>query len=523
MKDSGSLHGTAVNDKMLEQGAPHVLSHGDVLRFGTFVSRGLDVFLPVICKVEIQTVAARCVSSFRLGRSERCFLTNVPRPIERARSYCAPESVDGLSDSGGSDCSSVYGEDVSPKTPATDDKCDDLYAASQGDITLALDTQPQEKDASACGEEGNQAAENMDSKYTDSEHSQDLDADAAWDDLLEEGEVRENSVDFHIYPSAQVVEDNKDADSDDYDGGEFLDRELRQINNSDSGTAVTPDVTDSAQEYRLFTPVSGSPANAPISAEPDEADIDDEESRDSEMAEAAVSEQALDLNGLVKVSVTTKCNISSILNPPSAPLSPVEDEVDIDGPAVPGAYHDTQDLNTSGINAAISQQSTGLQFPRSDVPLEEPLAAAAIEEVPDTVMQRHDAIVDESKDLVDVAEDKKEDEDAAMMSAAVFCRFRKANESRKRKANDMLASDADPSTTLAAEDLLTPEATTTTETVSDAPAENGPAAKRQATTAAVDSRKKSSGRMWAAAEKVGIAALGGAVVLGSLIYTAPAF
>ena len=55
------------------------------------------------------------------------------------------------------------------------------------------------------------------------------------------------------------------------------------------------------------------------------------------------------------------------------------------------------------------------------------------------------------------------------------------------------------------------------------PAEDGPAPKRQATVPAVAATAQTKSKAWAAVEKIGIAALGGAVVLGSLIYTAPTF
>lgn len=77
---------------------------------------------------------------------------------------------------------------------------------------------------------------------------------------------------------------------------------------------------------------------------------------------------------------------------------------------------------------------------------------------------------------------------------------------KKRKADEISESDdrGDASTT------------------AQAPASQvEPPAKRQATIAAKKSSEK--GTAWALAEKVGFAALGGVMVLGSLIYTAPSF
>lgn len=85
LTDIKSLHGTSVNGTRLEAGVPFILSTGDKLRFGAHVARALDIFHPTECEVEIVHVQPAA-------------------PVfERARSYCAPESVDGTSDGESSD------------------------------------------------------------------------------------------------------------------------------------------------------------------------------------------------------------------------------------------------------------------------------------------------------------------------------------------------------------------------------------------------------------------------------------
>lgn len=118
-------------------------------------------------------------------------------------------------------------------------------------------------------------------------------------------------------------------------------------------------------------------------------------------------------------------------------------------------------------------------------------------------------------------DDMDDEESDAMVSAAVFNSYKKkkvANK-KKRKADEMLAEAADVSATTD----IAPAGASSDSLRIEALGNTGPdASKRQATAAAMRSNRRLKGTMWAVAEKIGIAALGGVVVLGSLIYTAPA-
>jgi len=151
---------------------------------------------------------------------------------------------------------------------------------------------------------------------------------------------------------------------------------------------------------------------------------------------------------------------------------------------------------------------------------------------PDTIALRHLAtspLLDSGNkflttppDLVQLNGETGDDiEEEAMASAAVFQQHKiaasgKANQPspRKRKAEDM------SQVAEIAERGIAPEPTEATKA---ADVVEGPPAKRQATGASRAEASKAKAWTQALAEKVGFAALGGAMVLGSLIYTAPSF
>lgn len=205
-------------------------------------------------------------------------------------------------------------------------------------------------------------------------------------------------------------------------------------------------------------------------------------------------------------NTTVKCDISSILNP-SPPLSSppklaVDDGILLD----PIDYLNTQDVldataswGVSKISALLAKPSlsdspqmtsalTDCQTGKSLSPTAANLSPLADSSVESTALSgEHEADAKVVKDMPGQEENEFDQ-----------------NAKRKRKAEEMSADT---------------EGVPLSEKVSS----NEPAAKRQATPAAVAATKTIKRQMWAVAEKIGIAALGGAVVLGTLIYTAPTF
>jgi len=111
-----------------------------------------------------------------------------------------------------------------------------------------------------------------------------------------------------------------------------------------------------------------------------------------------------------------------------------------------------------------------------------------------------------------------EEDGDAMLSAASYYQYKLS--SSKRKADDISSSTAAEESAMCAS-VVSPVEQMGQINPSKSAITEIPPAKRQAT---VKSRARgSNSTVWAVAEKLGFVALGGAVVLGSLIYTAPTF
>ncbi|KAL1912994.1 hypothetical protein Sste5344_001081 [Sporothrix stenoceras] len=491
--DMGSLHGTSINEKPLEMNLPSILEQDDIVSFGIHVSRGLDVFYPTSCAVGLVRTPVK--------------------PTERSRSYCAPDSDDGLSD-GADDYNSdsvcsvdvqvINGQRVTAtyEIEDTDSSSDDDEAmsvkeieicpamevlpslgVSKADVDLSDETNEDEEDEDD-GEDYGEIAEDDE----DEEDDQDDEDDGEDEDEEEEGEEDEGN---------EEEEDNEGLTQQPDDINGYLMAELQGFSKNSASPLPGKEATpvggeDSLAAHGLWTPPS-------ITAD-DVAEL-------SRIAE-----------------ITAKFDISSLLNPSPPTSSPAKDQTDDN--AIPTVYpsifdaYETLDATVlpnndmpMKIDTVINQQSTPPRFlppivsnPNSftannvasaSMGLSGASASAAGAEADEG--DNEDAEV-AWEGIVD-DEEENADDSPAMTSAATFVQYKKQRASnKKRKADEMLADiDAVTASTTAA-----------------------PSAKRPATPAAIATKRVKS-RGWAFAEKIGIAALGGAVVLGSLIYTAPSF
>ncbi|CAK7225974.1 hypothetical protein SEUCBS140593_006084 [Sporothrix eucalyptigena] len=517
LTDMGSLHGTSVNDKPLEKGVSTILGKDDIVSFGIHVSRGLDVFYPMACKV--------------------VFTRSSATHTERARSYCAPDSEDGLSDGSDCDCSSVHSQS-NPK-PSTaqnleaidDDESSDVNAA--GDMTMG-----RVPDTASDYGEVDSIHDNEELDLSDSEIEEDdgMNMDEEDDELEDEDENEE--IDYEDEEDEAEEEEDDEDDGEDAEG-DFLDQELRGFN------SFSVPVTSSLRPAKEATPSGGDPLPVNGLWTPPSVSAEDLVTFAACAGDdLAHTEKTTEGSGICDAgemlvdptprSTTTKFDISSILNPSpptsSPPKAPSDDEAlpalcvldtqeVLDATASWGVYEDPTSLGSKRLGD-VPQMTSALADTQNGIFLS-PIVADIASRVGSND-ERSGTFVQYSVEAVGSSQPAKsdnepaddEDENAAVTSVATYLKFKKQKEIRKRKAEEMLADAA-------ASPLVEKDANTVATT--DAVSAEEPASKRQATLAAVAAKKNSKGRVWAAAEKIGIAALGGAVVLGSLIYTAPSF
>ncbi|KJR84577.1 uncharacterized protein SPSK_08764 [Sporothrix schenckii 1099-18] len=530
--DLGSLHGTFVNGKPTKETAL-ALKQDDVVSFGIHVSRGLDVFYPASCKVT--------------------YVSTLNKPAERARSYCAPDS-DCASDCSVSDfecdsasiCSHTGPKAIPPdsaKSKTAIYEIEDSETSSNDDaisveeITLCSETKvlpPLDKFVSeGRGETDDVYAD--DDEVVEEDYGE-VNEDYKVDDVTnsseeeeaeeEEEEEKDGDVEDDEYEGEEHEEedDNKDVKLPEDMEGSYLSKQLEgyaKDTKKDSppslvfGKEPTPNNNYSMPVIGLWTPPPMSAEDvATLSRivedeliheqEPIEEDVTNDENADVDPVDDG---KPLLLEDTLPRSVSAKFDISSILNPSPPTSSPAKVPTDgIPATQAPGvlpavyrnmpASYETAESNEAFCAGIIDE------------------ARMKVNVVIDSLQQTSPspALHPTGSDLPPlVAPSGEEDsEDVGLTNATTFSSYkkRKAN-SKKRKADEMLACTSGISA--ATISVATPSAI------------EAPSAKRLATPAAVADKKKSKGRAWAVAEKIGIAALGGAVVLGSLIYTAPSF
>ncbi|CAK7208851.1 hypothetical protein SBRCBS47491_000243 [Sporothrix bragantina] len=535
--DLGSLHGTSINDSIIEKNVATPLEEDDKVSFGIHVSRGLDVFHPTACKVALSRTIAR--------------------PAERARSYCAPDSEDSLSDGSDCDCSSVHEDDINCNADPTASIAQNIDNAANAFIAEAPElgdtTMGREADSSSDSSES-------ESDFGEVESIEETEMHLAFDSNTGYLESSEDSSDYEEDDDIPEDEDEGDEEEDEEeedeeeveDGdaeGDFLERELKNYDARSVSLPPfqNPDIPSGGESLPvngLWTPPSVSADDLATGA----ASMKDEN------VEAASGDFTCLGDSLIDPTprtTTVKCDISSILNPSPPSSSPPKHVTANDGSLPePVVCLDTQEVldataswGVLGIPALLSDPSVddeprmtsalansqegifvsptvadiasrmGSFEERAESAIQHSKASFMAQESPSPGLDeaaREDTLLDALLD--DVLLDKVEK--PASTRATMFSKLNMVKSNRKRKVEEMtVGTEVTPLSNeeingFMASALFPPEE---------------PAAKRQATPAAVAATRKTKGRMWAAAEKIGIAALGGAVVLGSLIYTAPSF
>ncbi|CAK7273221.1 hypothetical protein SEPCBS57363_005545 [Sporothrix epigloea] len=491
--DMGSLHGTSVNDKSLEKGVATPLEEDDTVNFGIHVSRGLDVFGPMACKVAFKRTSAR--------------------PVEVARSYCAPDPESGLSDASDSECSSVPCDDtdynVGPIASVVEgvETIDLTFVAETADLmdtTVDCETESDSQLDSVCGESVEEIEEFQahDSRFDDNGLS---DSDEnGWPE--EEHDNKRNAEDDgEAEREGEIFAECEAA------FGDFQDQESEE-DDTHSGFSSPPPF----QPCLEASPNGGDLSSFGGLRTPPSVPAEEFAAGDY----VSLSDSLIDK--LPRNNTTVKCDISSILNP-SPPLSSppklaVDDVVLLD----PIDHLNTQDVLDATASWGVSKVSALLTEPslsdspqmtsaltdcQADIP--SPPTAANLSPLADSSVERAASSGQhEDKAIEDMP---GEDENVTTANTATMS-DQKAK--RKRKAEEMTADT---------EGVLLSENGSDTVAKNEHVSSKEPAAKRRATPAAIAAKKTIKRRMWAAAEKIGIAALGGAVVLGTLIYTAPTF
>ncbi|CAK7234924.1 hypothetical protein SCUCBS95973_009095 [Sporothrix curviconia] len=479
-------------------------------------------------------------------------------PAERARSYCAPDSEDCLSDGSDCDCSSVHGDDDNCDTTAAGLIVQDTEGAEDIDNCFIIEA-PELVDITMGGEAA-----------SDSES----DSDYGESDSIKDSEVRNphDSKSAHALSNEEDDEedDDEEDDEDDEDGGgdeeedeeeeeeeeneedgaevgdaegDFLDQEFKDFDARSLSSPpsprlvkeVTPSCGDSLPINGLWTPPSVSDKE-PVAV-------------DASAKETAAEAASNDFVGFddpptdtAPRATTVKCDISSILNP-SPSSSPPKLAVDNDALPEPVVCLDTQEVLDATASWDLYKIPALLNEPSVD---DEPQMTSALATSGDgifmspivaditsrvdpsgdgtapTIQRLKDSFIvqeslglglfdDAASDLPNATIDGNVD---STIGVAASTKHKMEKAMKKRKADEM-AADAEP--------MPVAEKDTDADAGSTPVSSEEPAAKRQATPAAVTAMRQPKGRMWAVAEKIGIAALGGAVVLGSLIYTAPSF
>ncbi|EPE08183.1 fha domain protein [Ophiostoma piceae UAMH 11346] len=531
--DAKSLHGTSVNGNRLEAGVPFTLSNGDSLRFGAHVARALDIFHPTDCKIEIV-----------------CHQQEAARPIvERARSYCAPESVDDTSDSESSDEYDSQTDEPSGdgeslmecntptqtggiKLPA--EKSDTVPVFSLTEVMLVDDdgNDDDDDDDEASyeydSEDGSSVAYDEDLGETSNE-DEDEDDEEGEEDYGEEDEDDSDDADNNDFNSDLQDYENALAKSlregAEDDGGAFLEQEIRQFMEKANQQGKILDkklqafATKAAQEPDAFNDVS---ASKPI-AVPSISNMED--AHDTVMED--VSDANPNTHSFTSIMATAssagnkKIDIPSILNPsPPSSLLSGADEILNESLQMSLPFVFASDPNTTKEEATSA--STDVYTPHQQVftQLEPPSYAAeeaAAWQIPALVT--HVPVVEATPAPVAVVAPVTPFTPKETVSEPT-----QAKTAMKRKIDDVAAEDFRIlAQTIAAQALPQTPERVMPQALLTPPAEDGPAPKRQATSLAVAAKSQTKSKAWAAVEKIGIAALGGAVVLGSLIYTAPTF
>ncbi|KIH86756.1 hypothetical protein SPBR_08251 [Sporothrix brasiliensis 5110] len=490
--DLGSLHGTFVNGKPTKETAL-VLKQDDIVSFGIHVSRGLDVFYPTSCKVTYVSTLNKC-----------------DIPCHSAKSKTAIYEIEDSETSSNDDAISV----------------EEITMCSETNVLPPLDKFVSE----GRGETDDVYADDdevVDEDYGEVNEDYEVDdvANSSEDEEAEE-EEEEGDIEDDEYEGEEYEEedDNKDVKLPEDMEGSYLSEQLEGYakgTKKDSppslvfGKEPTPNNNDSMPVLGLWTPPPMSAEDvATLSRivedeliheqEPIEEDVTNDENADVDPVDDGKS---LLLDDTLPRSVSAKFDISSLLNPSPPTSSPAKIPTDgIPATQAPGVLPAVyRNMPASYETAEPSEAS------RAEITDE---ARMKVNMVIDSLQQAspspalHPTVSDLPPLVAPSGEEDSEDVDLTNATTFSLYKKRKAN-SKKRKADEMLACTSGISAA----------------TISVAPpsATEAPSAKRLATPAAVAAKKKSKGRAWAVAEKIGIAALGGAVVLGSLIYTAPSF
>ncbi|CAK7275326.1 hypothetical protein SEPCBS119000_006636 [Sporothrix epigloea] len=486
--DTGSLHGTSVNDRSLQKGVATPLKEDDTVSFGIHVSRGLDVFGPMACKVAFSRTSAR--------------------PAEKARSYCAPDPESGISDTSDSDCSSMSYNAKNYGTGLISSNAEDIEIV---DITVAAATAHLPSASEDC-EPGSDSELGSGCGYMES-IEEDGEFCATTTRLLsvERSESDEEEWLNGDHEDSEVVQDEEELGSEssaecEATYGENQAQEFKDIDNQSMFSMPPPfppakEASPSGGDFSSFSGLK----TPPLMLAEDLAAGD------------YVSFGETFTDRIPKCTTTVKCDISSILNPSpiSSPPKLADDDVLLLDPVDRLNTQDVLDATTSWnvekVSALLTEPSSS-EEPRMTSALAgnqehthlSPNAtslssqvATSNERAASPGQESFNLVVDEmpADEPLEAVLGKKEDN--ALASAASSS---KQKSNRKRKADEMV-----------------------TETEVELSEKREAPAKRRATPAAVAATTSINRRMWAVAEKIGIAALGGAVVLGTLIYTAPSF
>ncbi|OAA68075.1 fha domain containing protein [Niveomyces insectorum RCEF 264] len=537
--DQGSFHGTFVNDKSLPKGEASVLKSGDTVRFGVHISRGLEVFSPATVEVDAVPHVAACI-------------------VEQARSYRAPESVDDFSD-GGSECDCNSVQNHSNTESSDGGRVDNDSMSSAQSFALKSPVSLPADDTRSLGPEGSddvygedESEQEGDDAVYESPDDEDMDPSQPYpleedDDVKIGGEARPVPENDGAESENRDLDGNPEIVEDEDDGGDFLHAELDryqklpgdpQVSSSIQERNATTSATSILSIHELCSPssalaedVSGAASLSQEYGYVNETFADDVVARDiptpahtgpAAAAESVTFTSQTAVQAPVAVmttepAVTEKASTNNV--EPTVPLAPVSHAAaPVPSPLIEKVEsflaaasqppsHDGNDDGNNGRDALRAMTSN-----------------AAKKSLPNR-KRKADMITPDNDDapVPKVASDAGpgvgpniggDVVSAATPSVVPFKAFNKAMADRNTTATQF-APDA-----TAAERRAAP-VDVAAKTAS--PAMRAPAVKRQATEEAVEADKKSKGTAWAVAEKVGIAALGGAVVLGSLIYTAPTF
>lgn len=535
LRDNRSLHGTSVNGISLPHESLQRLNNGDSILFGIHVARGLEVFNPasVLVNITPHVKSVETPSRAYTAPDPTDEMSDVVSEADCTNSvrFSSVESDGMASDPGMHAPSDSGGESVrivSP-TPAAkeDNKAPSVQPEDYGETeSVAEVDHHEENDHSSY----RFPSEEVDSEDISTNYSSDDDSDLdevtdGMDEVIETGgadEVEEADEAGEVEMAREIHEDD--------DGSAFLAAEIARFKNSMLSVdhrVVPRAVAEPTPVDGLWTPPSASAAHSSDEVGPSDEDAGAQKALHvhAEDDGQAADNASASSPSLPPVStLTKKYNISSILNPSPPPSSPSH-VVPISASGYEARDGELCHVATSPrvvISSQVAQPSCLLAEPS---PLFSEIAsvpAAAqpriLPEVPGQDFEVIDMLeffrqgAGAKKTDVNAA---KEDEEYAMTSAATFSAWKK-----KRKADEMLEDSAEADAAeAAAAPVAVPAAANTT---SDSLPAASPA-KRPATEAAMQTNRKLKKVAWAIAEKVGIAALGGAVVLGSLIYTAPSF